>query len=1149
MPPRSLRSYASLITCVALHFLLFANAAHAQRDLRDIPDPDPEIERRSFIVADGFEVNLFVADPLIAKPIQMNFDAQGRLWIASSEVYPHIEPGQVANDKILVVTDDDGDGTAERTEVFADGLLIPTGVIPGDGGAYVANSTELLHMRDTDGDGRADQRRIVLSGFGTEDTHHILHTFRWGPAGHLYFNQSIYIHSHIETPYGVRRLDGGGVWKFQPRTLDLEVYARGFVNPWGFHLDRWGQSFATDGAYGEGINYLFPGATFVTAPGASRLLQGLNPGSPKHCGLEIVDGRHLPSEWQGNMLTNDFRAHRVCRFLLEESGSGYVSREGEELIKTDHVAFRPVDIKMGPDGAIYIADWYNPIIQHGEVDFRDPRRDHVHGRIWRVTAKDRPLVPRPRLIGASTEELLEYLRSPESWTRQMAKRLLWERGEEVLPKLRQWRADIDRSDTDATHLKLEALWTYQALRRVEPSLLQELLQSEDHRARAAAVRVAAAWSGQLPDPLSVFENAVRDSHPRVRLEALHALRGERSAEAARIALLALDQPLDGYLDYALWLTVRDLQDEWLPEVLAGGNPLLENVPHLVHALTAVENAEAVPLLVSLLEEGQVAANRQDAAIAAITQAGDSRQLHRILEHIHKSDHATVEQRAAWLGQLVEAARVRRVYPEEAEPVLREMLSEAPAVLRGPAAVLAGLADISGLLGPLQDVASDGTLPAPTRGSALEALAALEDRATLEAYASTATEPKLRERAIIALATLDVEAAVQHAVDFWQGQTAAEPGTLAAAIVREREGAQALAEALRGRALPADTARRLLRSVRRIAPAGSSLIETLERTSGGNEQEQNLNKREIAEILQRVREHGHAQRGEAVYRRRDLLCQQCHAIGGAGGQVGPDLSSIGASAQDDYLLESLLEPNKKIKENYHSQAIVTEDGRVLTGIVVRETTDLLTLRDAEDQEITLRTDSIDERHDGPSLMPSGLLKSVTRDELVHLVRFLSELGELGEFAVGQDPVVRRWRVLDPQGSIRESLRLRGARAVFQEDTETPWLATYSRVSGELPLGDLPKFYHGYPAQPLIVLQFGIDVAQPGQIQLDFSDPSGISLWLDKKELPVDPPIQADVTSGRHWITVAVRPKGRQDDLRCEVRTAEGSTAQVRIVGGK
>src|SRR5262249_32588304 len=190
--------------------LLPASMARGQGDLKNIPDPDAELERRSFQIADGFEVNLFAADPLLAKPIQMNFDAAGRLWIASSEVYPQIKPGQKANDKIIILEDTKGVGKADKTTVFADGLLIPTGLEPGDGGAYVAKSTELLHI--TEKNGKANKTRVVLSGFGTEDTHHILHTLRWGPDGLLYMNQSIYIHSHIETPWGPRRLNAGGIW-------------------------------------------------------------------------------------------------------------------------------------------------------------------------------------------------------------------------------------------------------------------------------------------------------------------------------------------------------------------------------------------------------------------------------------------------------------------------------------------------------------------------------------------------------------------------------------------------------------------------------------------------------------------------------------------------------------------------------------------------------------------------------------------------------------------------------------------------------------------------------------------------------------------------------------------------------------------------
>src|SRR5262245_13669516 len=242
--------------CRAILLLVFLPVvAFAQANAK-VPDPDPDLERKSFIVCDGFEVNLFAADPLLAKPIQMNFDPQGRLWVASSEVYPQIKPGETANDKIIVLEDSDHDGKADKTTVFADGLLIPTGVEPGDGGAYVANSTALVHPTATKPGGKAARKRILLSGFGTEDAHHIIHTFRWGPDCRLYFTQSIYIHSHIETPHGVKRLNAGGIWRFNPDKTELDIFCRGWVNSWGHAFDKYGRSLATDGANGEGINHV-----------------------------------------------------------------------------------------------------------------------------------------------------------------------------------------------------------------------------------------------------------------------------------------------------------------------------------------------------------------------------------------------------------------------------------------------------------------------------------------------------------------------------------------------------------------------------------------------------------------------------------------------------------------------------------------------------------------------------------------------------------------------------------------------------------------------------------------------------------------------------------------------------------------------------
>ena len=318
------------------------------------PQPHPE-----FTVADGFEVTLWAENPHLAKPIQINFDPQGRLWVASSEVYPQIEPGQAAHDKIIVLEDTKGAGKADKATVFADGLLIPTGVIPGDGGCYVAQSTELLHFKQTDPKKFVgDQKRIVLSSFGTEDTHHNLHTLRWGPDGRLWMSQSIYTRSEVETPHGVVRLRSGGIFRFEPASLKLEVVFKGWVNSWGHQFDEFGQSFMTDGAGGGGINWGLPGGMYVTYARARRILPSVSPGGyPKFASLEIIRSQHFPADWQGRLVTCDFRANRVTSFSITEQGAAYITKQETDICRTSNNTFRPIDVKLGPDGALYITDW------------------------------------------------------------------------------------------------------------------------------------------------------------------------------------------------------------------------------------------------------------------------------------------------------------------------------------------------------------------------------------------------------------------------------------------------------------------------------------------------------------------------------------------------------------------------------------------------------------------------------------------------------------------------------------------------------------------------------------------------------------------------------------------------------------------------
>jgi putative heme-binding domain-containing protein len=1114
--------------------LLVPSVAFAQRDLKDIPNPDPEVERRSFIVAPGFEVNLFAADPLLAKPIQMNFDAKGRLWVASSEVYPQIKPGQAATDKILILEDKDGDGIAESTKIFADGLLIPTGVEPGDGGAYVANSTEVIFLKDTDGDGKADTRRVMLSGFGTEDTHHIIHTFRWGEDGFLYFNQSIYIHSHIETPWGPRRLNGGGIWQFRPETMNLEIFARGWWNSWGHHQDSWGASFATDGAGGEGINYIVPRAYYAAAPDAVRILPGLNPGSPKYCGLEVVSGRHLPDDWQGNLLTNDFRANRVCRFIVSEDGSGFAAREQQEVIKTTHGAFRPIDVKMGPDGAIYIADWYNPIIQHGEVDFRDPRRDHTRGRIWRITAKNRPLVERPKLAEATTPALLDELKSPEGYTRHFAKRVLKERGaKDVIPQLAAWVKELDPKSAAFEHNRLEALWMYQSLDVAEPELLAAVLNSPNANARAAAARIVPHWQGRVSDSVALLALRVEDEHPRVRLEAVRALAKIDDSRSIEVAMKALDRPVDKWLDYALWLAARETQAKWLPAIQSGKLDFGGDAKKLTFALSAAGSPSVIAPLLDALRSGKIAGKDQDAPLSLVGALGGPAELGQLLD----LTLANAEGRRVRLDALTVAALKRQVVPAGDPVRIAALLDGKDPTDRLAALRLAAAWNREEFAGRLVSLASAEDTSLEARTVAIEGLSRLKgvepNRAILTLSAGQGPKAA-RGPAIVALAGRNPEAGGEAAVAFLKvPREADEVAPVVTGVIGRKGGSAALASSLKDVTIPIDSAKVAIRAARSTGRDESALIAAFTKSGGITTGPVTLSESEMKTMMAEVLSKGDPVRGEAVYRRKDLQCLNCHAIAGAGGQVGPGLESIGASAPVDYLIDSLLLPAKKVKEGYQAVTAATNDGRILTGIKLRENERELLLRDSEGREISIPTASIEEKKDAGSLMPVALTETLTQGEFLDLARFLSELGKVGPYSVSKARLVRRWQI----------------QASNKAEYWAEWTPAYSRVDGLLPLETI--FPAGDASPESAGVRFELEVTSPGPVQMRFNSLQGIpDIFIDGAKSERKPTIVVDLKPGRHVVMLSVAKKLRgEEPLRCEIEEVAGSAAKVQPVLGR
>ena len=1144
-------------------WLFLISPAFAQRDLKDIPSPDPELERATFVLPEGFEVNLFASDPQIAKPIHMNFDAQGRLWIASSEVYPQIEPGKPATDKILVLEDADGDGVADKTTVFANDLLIPTGIEIGDGGVYVGASTELLHLKDTDGDGKSDSKRVVLSGFGTEDTHHILHSLRWGPEGFLYMNQSIYIHSHIETPWGVKRLNAGGHWQFRPETLQLEVFDRGLVNSWGLDFNEFGSTFATDGAGGEGINYIVPGASYLTAYGAPRILRGLNPGSPKHCGLEIVGGSHLPPDWQGSLLTNDFRGHRVVRFVVKEQGSGYVSVEQPDVIRSHHPAFRPIDIKQGPDGAIYIADWYNPIIQHGEVDFYDPRRDRVHGRIWRVSHKTNPTVLRPKLVEASIADLVKQLESNERYNRHFAKRVLKERAlhegkkDEILAALGTWCRSLDPTAAHFFRQRLEALWMYQALDVVEPELLAACLRSSDANLRAAATRVLGHWLSREPKAVEYLTVLVQDQHPRVRLEAARVLSLIQTPQAAELAMTALDHEVDEWLDYALWQTARELQPYWQPALTAGQISFGRQARRVAFALKSAGSPEAVPVLVQMLRERQVKEADQPTVLDVIAEFGRGEDLQAVLD-VATASGATPGVQAGCLQALLNAKQRRNLQPNGSLDDLDGLLSSESVTVAGLAARAIGTWHVDSQWEALKARLAQG---GATTDACLEGVASYGGDEALHLLIEHADDASAFRAAITGILSSRPPLAATHAVKWMQAKEIAadtyEPqmAGLIGAFLQRKDGAALLTATLKDQTIRVDAA---VIGQRAIAASGqpqealaAALAAAAKITTGPRQ----LSPQEMAQIVASVKEHGDPARGEAIFRRAELNCLKCHSIGDAGGLVGPNMLSLGATAPLDYIVDSLLIPGKNIKEGYQTVVVQTTEGKVLSGIKLRQTgTDLL-IRDAEDKELSIPLAQIDEQANGASLMPTGQADRLTESEFRDLVAFLAALGRVPEFTIQSDQIiVRKWQFLTASPPAAFAIKRTSIKTATEDHPEFQWQSIYSGVNGKLPLSEVPHMHTRYNLQPTDLgasfLRANLDVLQPGKAKLVIEPTAGLSVWID--QTPYDPAAAPtiDWTTGMQKITIAVdRDVAGNAPLSLRVEAPAEQGALIKVVGGK
>ena len=592
----------------------------------------------------GIKIELIASEktvPDLINPVQMNFDTKGRLWIAAWPNYPETSPTTESFDKLLVFDLDPKTGKIAKTTVFADGLNCPTGFQFYKDGVLLMQSPDLWFLRDSDGDGKADQKERVLHGLDAADSHHETNSMCLEPGGAVYLSDGIFHRSNVETFNGPVRNRDGAIYRYEPNTGKFMRHAPyGFANPHGRVFDYWGNDLITD-ATGN-ANYFGPAMSGHLDEGAHPGMQQFWNRPSRPCpGTAILTSRHFPDDWQGLFLnTNVISIQGIFRAKLTEEGSGIKGETLDHLLATDiakNPNFRPSGITVAPDGSLYFMDWSQMLIGHLQHHLRDPNRDHQHGRLYRITYEGRPLLKPKKIDGEPVAALLELLKEPENDVRMRAKIELGNRdSKEVIRGVKAWINLLEKSDPAFEHHMLEALWVHQWHNVVDLDLLERMLKSPEPRARAQAVRVMGYWRDRVPDALALLKVAADDEAPRVRLEAVRVASYFRQWEAADAALTALKHPQDYYITYCLKETMRQLTPWWKQAISDGKALAADNPAGVEYVMGTVSGADLAKLpkspvtLTALLTRPDVPAAQRTEALSELAKLRGGSQLDALL---------------------------------------------------------------------------------------------------------------------------------------------------------------------------------------------------------------------------------------------------------------------------------------------------------------------------------------------------------------------------------------------------------------------------------------------------------------------------------------------------------------------------------------
>jgi putative membrane-bound dehydrogenase-like protein len=951
----------------------------------------PAASARTIHIEQGFQVELVAAEPLVADPVSIAWDAAGRMWLAEMADYPTGGPAG----RIRRLEDSDGDGFPDRASIFVAGLAYPTSVLPLRGGILVAAAPDILFLEDRDGDGVADERRVVLTGFGLGTTQLRVNGLIWGIDGRVYAanGRSDGQVRNPSDPVAAAVVISRRDLRFDPVTFRPEAIAG--PSQFGHDFDAWGRRFLSWNTIHVRQEVLSPAdlernpkltrtetVAAISDHGDSARVYPLAPPPRTYnneptdhfnasCGLTVECGGIFPTPYAGSIFVCEPLTGLVHRDeLVAGDGPQRVARRGEhgrEFLASTDPWFHPVFARSGPDGCLYVADFYRETVEHPEYVPReirasvDYRRGSSHGRIYRVVPEGAARQAVEDLSRLSSESLVDRLASPNGRVRETAQRLLLERGDASCTA----RLEASAGGSAGTLARVESLWTLHRLGRLRPELLDAALDPALDTVPAAGERVvgnALRIARELPAevtsrPLFVarVEKLAGSPDAEVVRDAVLLL-GDLRGDAARGAMRAL---ASAAARTAPGAARKPAGDAWLLAAVLSGSSGRETA--LVRELAALPSFGS--------PAGEACSAAAEAARAAAELAGADR-----------ASAATAE------------AEVLRVI---VEILSRGDAAGAVTVGEGLATGLArsgrapsGVAEWNRLYEEAVRAATDARAQIGLRRRSLALLGRAPWDSAQSAVQSALRpgEPlELQLEAAAALGNQSASDAGKLLMDVWPAATPALRGGILAALLRRPDGMERLADAIDARSVnprDVDPGRRVALVRASAAPVAARLTAAFGSGSGPSDAAQRS--RVVESYLKELPASGDAATGAAVFAER---CASCHRLGGEGHDVGPDLDGAGKKTREE-LVASILDPNRSTAAGFTAYVVTLRTGRVITGIVRSETSSAVTLRGSGGVEEGVERADIDTiASTGASLMPEGLEAVISPVSLADLLECL------------------------------------------------------------------------------------------------------------------------------------------------------------------